>query len=53
MIEDLVANDASHLEALLARYRVYDHVAVDTDEMLRIKNTILILDGIAVSVANA
>ena len=46
MVEDLVPDDARHFEALLACDRVDDHVAVDTDEVLRIKNAVLILVGV-------
>lgn len=34
VVKDLVANDARHLEALLAGDRVDDHVAMDTDKVL-------------------
>ena len=43
MVEDLVADNARHLEALLACNRVDDHVAMDADEVLRIEDAVLIL----------
>jgi hypothetical protein len=43
VVEDLVADDACHFEALLAGDRVDDQVAVDADEVLRVKNAVLIL----------
>lgn len=43
MVEDLVADDAGHLEALLAGDRVDDHVAMDADEVLRVQDAIFIL----------
>ena len=45
MVEDLVADDACHFEALLAGDRVDNHIAVDADEVLRVKNAVLILQG--------
>jgi hypothetical protein len=51
VIEDLVADDACHLEALLACDRVDDHVTVDTNEVLRVKDAILILVTVVTSVA--
>lgn len=47
VIEDLVPDDARHLEALLACNRIDDHVAMDTNEVLRVKNAILILVNVA------
>lgn len=43
VIEDLVANDARHFEALLAGDRVNDHVAMDADEVFRVEDAVLIL----------
>jgi hypothetical protein len=43
VVEDLIPDDARHLETLLACDRVDDHVAVDTDEVLGVKNAVLIL----------
>jgi hypothetical protein len=43
VVEDLIADDAGHFEALLAGDRVDNHVAVDTNEVLRVENTVLIL----------
>jgi hypothetical protein len=43
MVEDLVADDARHFEALLAGDRVDDHVAMDADEVFRVEDAVLIL----------
>jgi hypothetical protein len=43
VIQDLIPNDAAHLKALLACNRVYDHVAMDADEVLAVEYSILIL----------
>jgi hypothetical protein len=43
VVEDLVSDDACHLEALLAGDRVDDHVTVNANEMLRVEDTVLIL----------
>lgn len=45
MIKDLVAYYTGHFEGLLVSDRVDDHVAVDADEVLRIKNAVLVLQG--------
>jgi hypothetical protein len=43
VVENLVADDARHLEALLAGDRVDNDVAVDADEVLRVEDAVLIL----------
>jgi hypothetical protein len=43
VVQDLVADDPGHLEALLAGDRVHDHVAVDADEVLGVENAVFIL----------
>ena len=43
VVQDLVADDPRHLEALLRGHRVDDQVAMDADEVLRVKNAVLIL----------
>ena len=45
VVQDLVSDDAHHLEALLAADRVDDHVAVDADEVLGVENAVLVLAG--------
>lgn len=45
MVQDLVSDDAHHLEALLAAHRVDDHVAVDADKVLRVEDAVLVLAG--------
>lgn len=53
VVEDLVANDTRHLEALFARNRVDDHVTVNADEVLRVEDTVLILDKATMLAATA
>jgi len=43
VVEDLVADNARHFEALLAGDRVDNHVAMDADEVFRVEDAILIL----------
>jgi hypothetical protein len=43
VVEDLVADDAGHFEALFRGYRVDDHVAMDADEVFRIEDAVFIL----------
>jgi len=43
VVEDLVTNNTRHLETLLACDGVDDHIAMDANEVLRVKNAILIL----------
>jgi hypothetical protein len=43
VIEDLITNDARHLEALLGSDRIYNHVAMDANEMLGVEDTVLVL----------
>jgi hypothetical protein len=50
VVEDLVTDDTRHFEALLAGDRVDYHVAMDADEVLRVKDTILILERRILSV---
>lgn len=45
MVQDLISDDAHHLEALLAANRVDDHVAVDADEVLGVEDAVFILAG--------
>ena len=45
VIENLVAYDPGHLEALLAGDRVHDHVAMDADEVLGVENAVFILQS--------
>jgi len=45
MIENLVPDYPYHLEALLAPNRVDQHVAMNTDKVFRVKDTVLILDS--------
>lgn len=44
VIEDLVAYYTCHLEGLLVGDRVHDYIAVNTDEVLRVKNAVFILE---------
>lgn len=45
MVEDLIADHTSHLEALLAGNRVHDEVPMDPDKVLRVKDAVLVLAG--------
>lgn len=45
VVQDLIPDDAHHLEALLAADRVDDHVAVDANEVLGVKDAVFILAG--------
>lgn len=45
MVQDLISNNAHHLEALLAADRVDDHVAVDANEVLGVEDAVFILAG--------
>ena len=45
VVEDLLAKDSDHLEGLLRRHRVNEHVAMDTDEVLRVHDAVLVLAG--------
>ena len=44
MVQDLVPNNVYHLKGLCGGYRVYKHVPVDSNEMLRVENAVLILN---------
>lgn len=50
MVEDLITDDTRHFEALLARDRVDNHVAMDANKVFRVEDTILILERRIVSV---
>ena len=43
MVEDLVADDLDHLEGLHGSNRVDQNIAVDSDEVLGVQDTVLIL----------
>ena len=45
MVQDLIPNDAHHLEALLAADRVHNHVPMNADKVFRIENRVFILAG--------
>lgn len=44
MVEDLVAQDADHVEGLLGSDGVDEHIAMDTDEMLGVEDAVFILE---------
>lgn len=44
MVQDLIPNDGHHIKGLARGYRVYNDVAMDANEMLRVQDTIFILD---------
>jgi hypothetical protein len=43
MIKYLIPNDPTHLEALLARDGIYNHVAMNANEVLAVENGVLVL----------
>lgn len=43
MVEDFVANYLDHFEGGLARYRVYEHIAVNPNRVLGIQNGVFVL----------
>lgn len=45
VIENLISYNSDHLEALLASNAVHDHVAVDTNEVFAVENSVLVLCG--------
>lgn len=47
MVQDLIANDRHHVKGLARGHRVYNDVAMDTNEMLRVQDTIFILDEVS------
>lgn len=45
MVQDLISDDAHHLEALLARDGVDNHVPMYTNKVLAIEDSIFVLAG--------
>lgn len=45
MIKNLIPDDPHHFEALLARDRVDNHISMNTNKVLAIKNRVFILSG--------
>ena len=45
MIQNLVPDDPAHLKTLFASHRVYDHIAMYSNEMLAIEDRVLVLAG--------
>lgn len=45
MVQNLIPNDSYHLEALLAAYRVDDHVSMNSNEVFAIQYRVFILTG--------
>ena len=43
VVQDLLPDDLHHLERGQRRHRVYEHVAMDADEVLRVQDAVLIL----------
>lgn len=43
VIENLISNDANHVEGLFGCYRIDEHVAMYADEMSRVQNAVFIL----------
>lgn len=48
VVEDFISNNANHLEGLLGGDRVYQHVAMNADEVLRVEYTVLILQDFVI-----
>lgn len=47
MVQDFITNDRHHVKGLARGHRVYNDVAMDTNEMLRVQDTIFILDNVS------
>lgn len=45
VIQDLIPNNAHHLEALLAADRIHNHIAMNSDEVLGVEDAVLVLAG--------
>ena len=45
MVQDLIPNNAHHLEALLAADRIHNHISMNTDKVLRVEDAVLVLAG--------
>jgi hypothetical protein len=45
VVQDLITNDARHLEALLRGNRIDDHVAMNADKVLGVENAVFILQS--------
>lgn len=43
MVENLVADDLDHLEGLHGSNRVDENIAVDSNEVLRVQDAVLVL----------
>lgn len=43
MIQDFVSDDLNHLKGLRGCYRIHEHIAMDTDEVLRVEDAVFIL----------
>lgn len=43
VVQQLVTDGSDHLEGLLGRYRVHQHIAMDANEVLACHDTVLIL----------
>lgn len=45
VIQDLIPNNAHHLEALLAADRIHNHVAMNANKVLGVEDAVLVLAG--------
>jgi hypothetical protein len=45
MVQDLISDDAHHLEALLAADRIDNHIAMNTNKVLGVEDAVLVLAG--------
>lgn len=43
MIKNLIPDDPTHLEALLAPYTIHDHVPMNANEVLVVQDRVLVL----------
>ena len=43
VVENLLANDANHVEALLVAYTIHNHVSMDADELSAVQNGVFVL----------
>ena len=53
MIQNLVADDSHHLEALLATNTVDNHVSMDANEVLAVQDSVFVLWCLNISITLA
>jgi hypothetical protein len=47
MVQDLIPNDRHHIKGLARCHRIYNDVAMNANEVLRVQDTIFILDRVS------